>query len=634
VPIFFGTSGVTTMNAAAYDRLKAHLGLRAQTRTFWRALQYALLDEEVMARFHSDGRPLIPGPPPSALGREIAPDRFVDAWGIIWQSQLGNHYYDIACHPLEKAGLDDLEHYAWPDLANASRFAGLKQRAQAIQRAGQAVVALSGISPFEFSYLLRGMDHWFLDLGGDHEFVHALMRKLTDLMRSAAEKLLEEAGDYIDVLVMGDDLGSQKGPLLSTAMYRQLIKPYHAELISAVKARTKARIFYHSDGNIYPLLAELIEIGIDLLNPVHVSARDMGDTARFETGVRRPVGLLRRDRFAVGVASRHAGGRALRGQAAHQGPRPGGGYILAAVHCIQPDVPPENVCAMFDEAVVAGRYPWLSERNPMLPKERVIAALEFKTPDRIPVGETGVDYPITEAALAGPRSTGPSEGVHGPVAGPTRRIRRLLQTRHVDLARRLEHDVVPAFLVPSRWKPVPRPEFISDYRCACRTACLCLLARERGPSVSRLQPRGQFRRPGGNPFELDESQLELVRHVVRETGDTHFILGRPGDGVLPIMKYTLEFLLAGIDRAPRGDSTDHRGRDPLLHKVSEALLDAGCDGVLPPATWGETTARSCLRPCSASSSSRGSRQSATRLMPGASTWSSTRTGSCGPFWRS
>ena len=357
VPIFFGTSGVTTMNTAAYDRLKAHLGLRTETRSFGRAQQYAVLDEEVMARFHSDGRPLIPGPAPSTLSRDLAPDRFVDAWGITWQLERGNHYSDIEVHPLRDATLDDLGRYAWPDLANPGRFAGLREKARAIREADLAVVALSGISPFEYSYMLRGMDRWFLDLGSDHEFVHALMRKLTDLMRSAVGQLLAEAGEFIDVLITGDDLGSQKAPLLSTAMYRQLIKPYHAELFRAIKARSGARIFYHSDGDIYPLLNDLIEIGIEVLNPVQVSAKEMGDTARLkrEFGDRLAFcGAI--DSQAVlphGTADevRREVKRRIKDLA------PGGGYILAPVHCIQPDVPPENVCAMFEEAVVAGRYP-------------------------------------------------------------------------------------------------------------------------------------------------------------------------------------------------------------------------------------------------------------------------------------
>ena len=357
VPMFFGTSGVTTMNTAAYDRLKAHLGLHTQTRAFWRALQYSLLDEEVMVRFHSDGRPLIAGPAPSGLNRDIAPDRFVDAWGITWQLQAGNHYFDIADWPLKHATADVIQRYPWPDLAHASRFAGLKEKARAIREAGYAVVALSGISPFEYSYMLRGMDRWFLDLGADHEFVHALMRKLTDLMQSAVERLLEEAGEYIDVLIMGDDLGSQRAPFISTAMYRELIKPYHCELVSTIKERTLARILYHSDGNIYPLLDDLIETGIDVLNPVHVAARDMGDTAR----LKREFG--NRLSFCGAIDTQEVLPHGTTDDVRREVRRrikdlaPGGGYILASVHCIQPDVPPENVCALFEEAFVAGRYP-------------------------------------------------------------------------------------------------------------------------------------------------------------------------------------------------------------------------------------------------------------------------------------
>ena len=357
VPVFFGTSGVTTMNTAAYDRLKTHLGLHTETRAFWRALQYSLLDEEVMVRFHSDGRPLIAGPAPSPLSRDIAPDRFVDAWGITWQLQAGNHYFDIADWPLKDATADAIHRYSWPDLAHPSRFAGLKEQAQAIREAGDAVVALSGISPFEYSYMLRGMDRWFLDLGADHEFVHALMRKLTDLMRSAVEGLLEEAGEYIDVLIMGDDLGSQRAPFISTAMYRELIKPYHCELVSAIKERTQARILYHSDGNIYPLLNDLIETGIDVLNPVHVAAQDMGDTAR----LKREFGS--RLSFCGAIDTQQVLPHGTTDDVRREVRRrikdlaPGGGYILASVHCIQPDVPPENVCALFEEAFVAGRYP-------------------------------------------------------------------------------------------------------------------------------------------------------------------------------------------------------------------------------------------------------------------------------------
>jgi len=106
----------------------------------------------------------------TALSREIAEDRFVDAWGITWQRQPGNHYFDIALSPLREATMEDLERYPWPAVADPRRFAGLRDQARTLQGAGYAVVALTGISPFEFGYMLRGMHQWFLDLAGDHDF--------------------------------------------------------------------------------------------------------------------------------------------------------------------------------------------------------------------------------------------------------------------------------------------------------------------------------------------------------------------------------------------------------------------------------------------------------------------------------
>jgi uroporphyrinogen decarboxylase len=357
VPVFFGASGATTLLSSAYDRFKTYLGFQAETKVWWRAMQYTLLDEEVMLRFGADARPLIPGPAPSSLERDLPDGSFIDAWGIRWRAALGGPYYEIVDPPLQHATLEDIDRYPWPDLAHPSRFAGLKAKAQAIQGAGLAVVGLSGVSPFEYCYLLRGVENWFTDLAGDPEFALALLNKVAALQGAAAARLLEEAGEHIDVLVTGDDLGGQNGPLLSPRMYRRLVKPIHAGLLEGIKSRTKAKIFYHSDGDVYPLLGDLIEIGVDLLNPVQVSAREMGDTARLkrEFGGRLSFcGAI--DTQAVlpyGTPDdvRREVRRRIRDLA------PGGGYILAAVHCIQPDVPAQNIVAMLEEALRAGRYP-------------------------------------------------------------------------------------------------------------------------------------------------------------------------------------------------------------------------------------------------------------------------------------
>ena len=357
VPIFFGTSGATTMLAPAYERLKAYLGIQREPKLWWRALQYVLIDEDVMVRFGSDGRPLIAGPVPSPVEQVLSEDEIADSWGIHWQHRPGVPYYEIIEPPLRDATLDDLARYPWPQVAHPSRFAGLKAKAKAIQEAGYAVVALSGVSVFETCYMLRGVENWLTDLAANPDFALALLRQVADLQKAAACRMMEAAGEYIDVVITGDDLGSQKAPLISPKMYRRMIKPIHAELLSAIKSRTKAKIFYHSDGNIYSLLGDLIEVGIELLNPVQVSAGDMGDTARLkrEFGDRLSFCGAIDTQQVLPYGTPDDVRREVRRRIKDLGP--GGGYIVAAVHCLQPDVPPENVVAMLEEAQQAGRYP-------------------------------------------------------------------------------------------------------------------------------------------------------------------------------------------------------------------------------------------------------------------------------------
>ena len=357
VPIMFGGSGATSMLAPAYDRLKAHLGFVSQTRVTSRTFQYTLMDEAVMARFGSDFRPLLPGPAPSTLARELPEDGLVDEWGTTWQRRPGVQYYEMVRWPWRGAAPADPASYPWPDLAHPSRFEGLRARAKAIREAGYATIVLSGLASYEICHQLMGLEAWLTTLAAQPDLAHGLMRQVTDRACAMAARLMEEAGDYLDLVVMADDLGSQNGLLMSPKMYRAMIKPYQAEIIATLKRRHPAKVFYHSCGSIYPLINDLIEIGVDLLNPVQVSAKDMGDTARLkrEFGARLSfcggVDTQRVLPYGTPDEVREEVRRRIRDLA------PGGGYVLAAVHAIQPDVPPENVCALYEEGLAAGRYP-------------------------------------------------------------------------------------------------------------------------------------------------------------------------------------------------------------------------------------------------------------------------------------
>jgi len=196
-----------------------------------------------------------------------------------------------------------------------------------------------------------------MDLAEDPEFAHAMLRRMTDMMKGSLTGLLDAAGKYIDVVIMADDMGWQNGPFISPAMYRTMYKAYHAELIATIRSKSKAKVFFHSDGNVLPLLNDLIDVGVDLLNPVQVSAKDMGDTARLkrEFGDRLSFcGAIDTQRalpYGTTDDVRREVRRRIKDLA------PGGGYICAAVHSILADVPVENLYAMFDEVMKSGTYP-------------------------------------------------------------------------------------------------------------------------------------------------------------------------------------------------------------------------------------------------------------------------------------
>jgi uroporphyrinogen decarboxylase len=362
VPLFIGVSGATTVLGPGYDKLKAHLAVKCgPQRWFSKAMQYTWMDEEVVLRLGSDGRAIVPGPAESALAKEVSADYIIDGWGTPWRRAPDSIYFEIAGFPLRTATIDDLEKYPWPNLTPPARFVGLAEQAQTIQKAGYATVLVAGVSLFEQACVMRGLDAVLMDMAADEDFFTALLVKLKGLALGYVDALLRDVGPYVDVFITGDDLGMTAGPMMSPTAYRRLIKPHHAELLGAIKQRISGKIFFHSCGNVYRLLGDLADAGVDLLNPVQVSAGEMGDTAR----LKREFG--KRLSFCGAIDTRHVMPHGTPDEVRTEVRRrikdlaPGGGYVAAAVHCIQPDVPPENIVAMCDEVKKAGQYPLSSQ---------------------------------------------------------------------------------------------------------------------------------------------------------------------------------------------------------------------------------------------------------------------------------
>jgi uroporphyrinogen decarboxylase len=269
VPIIFGAEGSTAMLIPAYENLKQHLGIATETRIFDRAFQYARIDEEVMVRFGSDVRALI-GPASSRCASVDGPnDTFTDYWGITWQRPQGGYYYDMVSQPLKDAHTPkDIEEYSWPVAEMILDLGGLAEHARRLRQ--ESPYAILGIhegssSIFEASWYLRGLPEFMMDLAGNLEIAHAILRRLTDFAKATTALYLKEVGQYIDIFRVGDDLGIQNSTIISPRMFREVVKPYLAEYYAMIHNMTDAKLMLHCCGSVRTIMDDLIEIGVDIL---------------------------------------------------------------------------------------------------------------------------------------------------------------------------------------------------------------------------------------------------------------------------------------------------------------------------------------------------------------------------------
>ena len=187
-----------------------------------------------------------------------------------------------------------------------------------------------------------------LSLGWHPDFAKALLAKITELCKTLMGHFLDECGDLIDMIKIGDDLGMQNSLLMSPKMYREILKPFHADYLAFIKSRTTAKVFFHTDGDVFPLIPDFIEMGVDILNPIQTSAGKMSDLE----GLKRQFG---KDIIFCGGIDTH---RVVRKEVKRIIDVLGkdGGYMLASVHTVMSDVTPENVLAMVDAVDEFGWY--------------------------------------------------------------------------------------------------------------------------------------------------------------------------------------------------------------------------------------------------------------------------------------
>jgi uroporphyrinogen decarboxylase len=365
VPLVLGVSNATGIKMDPYRGIKEIIGVQAPDNYIydWPELGTAEIDEDTMRRLHSDVRGVLDLEP--EITRKRNRDRTphtdcIDSWGS-GQTEITPGHWFPSVHPLPEARtVEELEAYqGWPDMSDPTRIAHVRECARRLAEENQYAILATPwlLFPLERAYAMQGMEPFLLNMAMDADFVRAFLEKIATYCKELMGHFLEELGDNVDMIKIGDDLGTQNSLVISPKMYREILKPIHADFISFIKNRTKAKIFFHSCGDVAPLIEDFIEIGVDILNPVQASAGKMSDfpalKKRFGTNIVFCGGIDTHRVLPFGSVDevREEVRRVI------QTLGPGGGYMVGAVHTVMDDVPPENILAMVDAVEEFGRYP-------------------------------------------------------------------------------------------------------------------------------------------------------------------------------------------------------------------------------------------------------------------------------------
>lgn len=384
LPIDLGGTGDSTIMAVAYQEFRAHLGLRpSTTRVVDVYQQTAVIEEDVRQELGVDLVPLFDEPrewrmgslgdgSPAELPAKFRPRLTSDgswivtdaAGTILLKMPKGGYYYDPVHAPLAEATsvrdierhLDEIVTYDTPAHLDKS-YEELAQQARALrEHTDYALVGFFGGHILQAGQVLRGWETFLMDLLINKKLAQALMERLLAAHLERLERYTAILGPYLDVIHFEEDLGMQDRPLMRPSVYREMIKPYHQQLFGLAKARCDAHLLLHTDGAVAPFIPDFIEMGVDAVNPVQVSAAGM-DIQELKREYGRDIAF-----WGAGCDSQTVLPFGTPAQVADEVRRtidilaPGGGFIFAPIHNVQAGVPAENTAAMFQTAQEYGVY--------------------------------------------------------------------------------------------------------------------------------------------------------------------------------------------------------------------------------------------------------------------------------------
>jgi len=379
VPVDFGAHRSSGIMAIAYRKLRKHLSLpQCPIRVYDMIQQLAVIDEDVLKRFAIDtielGRGFcnddscwkswtLPDGSDCLIPAWVDVRKHGDDWVLyspnaraIGIQKAGCLYFEQTYWPFLEAASDDfselpqaMKDITWATPAPPGPGADLAAGAKALRAStDRAIVALFGGNLLEWGQFLYRNDAFFMLLASEPLKAHRFLDRLVQIHLANLENFLHAVGPCIDIILFGDDLGMQTGPQISPAMYREFFFPRHRTLWRRAKELANVKVMLHCCGGVRPLLDDLIDAGMDTINPVQITCNGMEPAA-----LKRDFGQ-RLCFWGGGCDTRtilpKATPQQIRAHVLQQMNTlaPGGGFIFQQVHNVMADVPPENVVAMFD----------------------------------------------------------------------------------------------------------------------------------------------------------------------------------------------------------------------------------------------------------------------------------------------
>lgn len=351
IPIDLGGCS-TTFQGDAYRKMLKYLELPdRQIKKFVRDNIY--IDEDVLEKFHVDTRYINYAPIKEWTGK---PGVEYDIWGCKWEKKENKKYFDPVNYPLiEYTSFEDIPSEYWDNLeiVQPGQEAVWEKEAKNLYGNNKYAIVANppGFGIFESSWSFQGMEQFLLNLLDNPTFCNKLMDKVLEILLEQYELYLKVIGKYIDVICYSGDLGSQNGPLINPELYRSMIKPLQKIIFDRIHELTDAKIWYHSCGDCYLFIPDLIEVGVDILNPIQVACPNFFDTSVVKREFGKdivfwggscdsqstlpfgtPKEVEKETRRRIGDLS------------------PGGGFVFASIHHLQGHFPEENIVTMFETA--------------------------------------------------------------------------------------------------------------------------------------------------------------------------------------------------------------------------------------------------------------------------------------------